>query len=240
MAKHVCAASLLLVALLVSSSARAQPASGAAGHWEGALQVPGQELKIALDLAPDADTWQGTIAIPAQNLKGFPLAAITIQGQSVSFALNGVPGNPQFKGTVSQDGKSMSGDFSQGGGTIPFAVARTGDAKFEPLPKSTPITKDLEGAWEGSLEVGGVILRLNLKLSSGADGVAKGILVSVDQGGAEVPIDAIVQNGSHLKLIARAVAGTFEGDLKDGQLTGTWMQGPNTLPLAFKRPAAPR
>lgn len=60
-------------------------------------------------------------------------------------------------------------------------------------------------------------------------GVAKGFLVSVDQEGAEVPIDAIVQNGSHLKLIAQAVAGTFEGDLKDGQLAGTWMQGPKYL-----------
>ena len=154
--------------------------------------------------------------------------------------MNGVPGNPQFKGTVSKDAKSLSGEFSQGGGKVPFAVTRTGDAKFEPLPKSTPITKDVEGSWEGSLDVNGTILRLVVKLSNGPDGVATGTMVSVDQGGAEMPIAAIVQTGSHLKLIVQVVAGTYEGDLKDGQLTGTWTQGPGTLPLIFRRPAPSR
>jgi hypothetical protein len=61
-------------------------------------------------------------------------------------------------------------------------------------------------------------------------------MVSVDQGGVELPIVAVVQTGSHLKLVVQAIAGTYEGDLKDGQLTGTWMQGLGTLPLVFKRP----
>ena len=228
------AASPLLVALILSF---AQPAAGPSGHWEGAIQVPGQELKIEIDLAPRGEKWEGTIAIPAQSLKGFPLAAITVQGDSVSFALNGVPGNPQFKGTVSKDAKTLSGEFSQGGGTMPFAVTRTGDAKFEPPPKSTPITKELEGSWEGSLDVAGKILRLLVKLSNGPDGVATGTMISVDQGGSELPVTAVVQTGSHLKLVVQSVAGTYEGDLKDGQLTGTWTQGPGTLPLVFKRPS---
>jgi hypothetical protein len=231
------AASPLLVALILSVP---QPAAGPSGHWEGAIQVPGQELKIEIDLAPRGDKWEGTIAIPAQGLKGFPLSAITVQGDSVSFALNGVPGNPQFKGTISKDAQSLAGQFSQGGGTVPFAVTRTGEAKFEPPPKSTPITKDLEGSWEGSLDANGTILRLLVKLSNGPDGVATGTMVSVDQSGAELPIAAVVQTGSHLKLVVQAIAGTYEGDLKDGQLTGTWRQGPGTLPLAFKRPPQPK
>jgi len=237
MTTHAFAAPPLLVGLILSL---AQPAAGPSGHWEGAIQVPGQELKIEIDLAPRGEKWEGTISIPAQGLKGFPLSAITVQGDSVSFAMNGVPGDPQFKGTVSKDAKSVSGEFSQGGGTIPFAVTRTGDAKFEPPPKSTPITKDLEGSWEGSLDVGGKILRLVVKLSNRPDGVATGTMVSVDQGGAELPIASVVQTGSHLKLLVLAVAGTYEGDLKDGQLTGTWTQGPGTLPLVFKRPVQSR
>ena len=48
----------------------AQATGGAAGHWEGAIQVPGQELAISVDLARNADaTWEGAIAIPAQNVK---------------------------------------------------------------------------------------------------------------------------------------------------------------------------
>lgn len=231
----------LLVALTLSSSLLlAQPAASPSGHWEGAIQVPGQELKIEIDLAKSGEKWEGTISIPAQSLRGFPLSAITLQGDSVSFALSGLPGNPQFKGTVSKDGKSLSGDFSQGGGTLPFAVVRTGDAKIEPLPKSTPITKDLEGSWEGSLDVNGTTLRLALKLSNRPDGGATGTMISVDQGGSEVPVAAVIQTGSHLKVVVQAISGIYEGDLKDGQLTGTWAQGPGTFPLVFKRPMQSR
>jgi uncharacterized membrane protein len=237
MGKGVFAVVASFVALGISTTVIVgQSAIAPSGHWEGTLQVPGNELAIQVDLSGDGKTWEGTITIPAQNLTSFPLSGITVQDDTVAFAMRGVPGEPQFKGTVSKDGKSLSGDFTQGGGTIPFALTRTGDAKIEPLPKSTPITKDLEGSWEGALDVQGKVLRLALKLTSKPDGVGTGTLVSIDQGGAEIPIGAVIQTGPHLKLVVRAIAGTYEGDLKDGQLTGTWAQGPMTLPLVFTRP----
>jgi len=228
----------VLLAWIGSTLLLAQPAAGPSGHWEGTLQVPGQELKIEIDLASTAGKWQGTITIPAQNMKGFPLSAVTVQGDKASFGMNGIPGNPQFNGTVSKDGKSLSGEFTQGGGTMTFAVVRTGDARIEPPPKSTPITKDLEGSWEGSLDVNGTTLRLLLKLSNRPEGGATGTLVSLDQGAGEAPVAAVVQTGSHVKVLIPVIAGAFEGDLKDGQLAGTWTQGPGTLPLVFKRPAS--
>jgi hypothetical protein len=220
--------------LLASVTALAQPAGAPSGHWEGAIQIPGQELKIEVDLQKTSDKWDGTISIPVQGLKGFPLSSITVQADSVSFAMKGVPGEPTFKGTLSKDSKTLSGDFSQGGGSIPFALTRTGDAKIDPLPKSTAITKDLEGSWEAALDVDGKILRLLLKLSNQA-GTATGTLISVDQGGAEIPISTVVQTGTQLKLLLPVISGTYEGDLKDGQLTGKWTQGPRTWPLVFKR-----
>jgi hypothetical protein len=83
--------------------------------------------------------------------------------------------------------------------------------------------------------VNGTTLRLVAKLSNQADGTATGTLVSLDQGGAEIPIASVVQDGAHLKLLVPAVVGNYEGDLKDGQLTGTWTQGPRTWPLVLKR-----
>jgi hypothetical protein len=62
-----------------------------------------------------------------------------------------------------------------------------------------------------------------------------GTIVSLDQGGAEVPIAAVVQSDSHLTLHVPSVVGNYEGDLKDGELTGKWTQGPKTWPLVFKR-----
>ena len=225
----------LLALVTVSAPASAQPAPAASGHWEGAIQIPGQELKIEVDLAGAGEKWEGRITIPAQNLKAFPLSSIAVKGESVSFAMHGIPGNPVFKGTVSKDAKTLAGDFTQGGASLPFALTRTGEAKIEPLPKSTPIAADLEGSWQGTLDVGGKTLRLALKLANQGGGAATGTMISLDQGGVEIPIAAIVQNGTQVRLLVQAVAGVFEGQLKEGELTGTWTQGPNAWPLVFKR-----
>ena len=226
---------LLIVLVASSAVASAQPATAPSGHWEGAIQTPGQELKIEIDLDGSGDKWKGTINVPVQGLKGFPLSAISVQNDAVTFAMKGVPGDPLFKGAVSKDAKTLSGTFSQGGGSVPFALTRTGEAKFEPLPKSTAVGKDLEGSWEGTLDADGTLLRLTVKLSNQADGTAAGMLISVDQNGVEIPIAAVVQTNSHLTLHVPSVVGRYEGDLKDGELTGKWTQGPKTWPLVFKR-----
>jgi hypothetical protein len=202
----------------------AQSTTGGAGHWEGSIEVPGQALAIVVDLAPkEGQPWVGTISIPAQNLKGFPLTDITVKENAVGFGMKGVPGDPRFTGTLSADGKSIAGHLSQGGGTLPFTLAWKGEAKIEEPPKSTEITKDLEGAWEGSLDVQGNVLRLVLKLANQPGG-ATGVLVSVDQGGAELPVTSITQTGSQLKFTITTINAGYTGDLKDGQLTGTWSQ----------------
>jgi uncharacterized protein len=176
-----------------------------------------------------------SINVPVQGLKGFPLSAISVQNDAVTFAMKGVPGDPLFTGTVSTDAKTLSGTFSQGGGSVPFTLTRTGEAKFEPLPKSTAVGKDLEGSWEGTLNADGTLLRLTVKLSNQPDGTATGMLISVDQNGVEIPIAAVVQTNSHLTLHVPSVVGRYEGDFKDGELTGQWTQGPKTWPLVFKR-----
>jgi hypothetical protein len=235
MATRMSVLKALVTVTFLSAAAFAQPAAAPSGHWEGTIQVPGQELKIEVDLAKTGDTWEGRVSIPAQGMKGFPLSSISVQGDAVSFAMKGIPGDPTFTGTLAKDGKALSGNFTQGGGTIPFALTRTGEAKIEPLPKSTPITKEVEGAWEGSLDIDGNVLRLLARLANGPDGTGTGTLVSLDQGGAEIPIGAVIQDGAKIKLLLPAIVGTYEGALKDGQLSGTWTQGPRSWPLVLKR-----
>jgi hypothetical protein len=109
----------VLITLAFSSAVTfAQSATAPSGHWEGTIQIPAQELKVEVDLAGGGETWEGTISVPAQGLKAFPLSAISVQANSVSFAMKGIPGTPTFRGTVAADGKTMSGDFSQGGATF--------------------------------------------------------------------------------------------------------------------------
>lgn len=230
---------LLLTSLLVLAAhgiPAAQAPAGPAGHWEGAIEVPGQALAIEVDLAAKDGTWMGIISILPQNLKGFQLSEVVVYGTSVGFVMKGVPGEPSFKGTLSADGKAIAGDFSQGGGTLPFTLAWKGDARFPEKVKSTPITKDVEGAWEGALDVQGKVLRLTLTLTNHAEG-ATGMLVSVDQGGVEIPVSSVVQDGPKLALGITLVNGGWVGELKDAELVGTWTQGPGSLPLTFRRPA---
>jgi hypothetical protein len=233
----VCAVGILTSVGAQNPAAPPQAQSGPAGHWEGAIQIPGQELQIEIDLADrGGGKWEGAINIPSQGLKAYPLSGIAVQGNTVSFLMKGVPGEPHFKGTVSKDAKSISGDFSQGGGTTTFSLAWKGEAKIAAAAKSTAITKDLEGSWEGAIDVNGKSLRLVLKLANQA-GAATGTLVSVDQGGAEIPITTITQKGAHLNVAVTAVSGVFDLDMKDGQLGGTWSQGPASFPIVFKRSA---
>jgi hypothetical protein len=225
------------VALVVPPLATAQSTAGPAGHWEGAIQVPNSALGILIDLAKnEKGEWEGTIDIPAQNLKAFPLTKIAVKENSVRFVMKGPPGDPSFDGKLSADGTSMTGIFSQGGASLDFAMKRTGDARMEAPAKSTPVTKELEGAWEGTLNAGGKNLRLILKMTNQSDGAATGSIVSVDQNGVEIPVTTITQNGASLKLDVKSINASYTGELKDGTLTGDWTQGQGTLPLTFKRP----
>lgn len=227
-------AACVLLAVL-PGPAPAQSAAGPAGHWEGTIEAPGQALAIQVDLASRAaGTWEGSITIPAQGIKSFPLAQVTAKDGAVGFVMKGVPGDPTFKGTLSKEGRSIAGDYTQGTVTLPFTLAWKGDAVIAPAAKSTPITADVAGTWEGALDVNGTTLRLVATLTDHSDG-ATGTVVSVDQGGVEIPIATIVQAATHVTLTVSAIGAVFEGDLKNGQLAGTWKQGPGSLPLVFKR-----
>jgi CubicO group peptidase (beta-lactamase class C family) len=112
------------LALCWPAIARAEDVPAPAGHWEGAIELPGKSLKIDIDLVKGGDAWSGDISIPEQGAKDLPLKDVKLDGIEITFALPGVPGNARFKGTISGDKTSISGDFSQGGQTFPFKIAR--------------------------------------------------------------------------------------------------------------------
>ena len=116
----------ILIAMLtcvVSTGTWAQAASPFAGHWTGAIHVPGTELAFDVDLSRGPAGWTGDISIPAQNAKDLPLTGLAVSGDSITFAIQGIPGNPTFRGVLAGDGKSIAGTFSQGGQTFPFEMA---------------------------------------------------------------------------------------------------------------------
>lgn len=128
---------LALVALLGVAGTPALAQGPADGHWEGAIEVPSQPLEIEVNLETGEDgALTGTISIPAQGLKNADLSdlsATTEDGATtVLFAIPGIPGDPRFEGTLSEDGTTLAGTFRQGGAELPFELTSGGaDAATE-------------------------------------------------------------------------------------------------------------
>ena len=114
--------------LLLAPLSAPQPQAN--GLWEGAINLPAGTLDVAvrLDRAVEGE-WSGTIDIPAQGAKAAALADIAIEGRSVRFSIARVPGSPTFAGTLSDDGATISGDFTQGPGKLTFTLRRNATGK---------------------------------------------------------------------------------------------------------------
>ena len=93
--------------------------------------------------------------------------------------------------------------------------------------------EDAAGDWAGAL-MGQ--LHLVVHLTRGADGKLTGIMESVDQGDAKIPLGEVDATPDHLKFTVPAVKGSYDATWDDAkkQWTGTWTQG-QSLPLALHR-----
>ncbi len=233
---------ILLTALLLAPAPPllAQTVADPAGHWEGAIHTPNMAVNIEIDLAKNSTgELAGTFGQPAETLKGFPLANIVLDGRLIGFQIKGsAPADRMFKGALSADGETMSGQYSQGGHTMPFKLNRTGDPRIEPPARSAAIGKELEGTWKGTLDVNGAQRTLVVTLTNQPDGTSAGTFVNVEEA-LEIPIAAITQKASSVTLDVKAVGGSYSGVLNgDGtELVGTLTQGSAALPLTLRRSA---
>ena len=239
------AAAFLLCALVSSTGlAWAQEEASPQGRWEGQIRIPGQPLEVIVDLVRgDGDEWRGEIDIPVQGGKDFRLANVKVDGLQVSFSMQGVPGNPSFRGKLSKNGENISGDFSQGSAQFPFVLSRSDESPdVAPGPVTTPIPdgvpgEGLEGIWLGALNPDPITLRLLFKISKSEDGSLSGTVDSIDQGAEGLKISKIRFDGNSVLLKLKQPVAEFEGTMsEDGsRITGEWRQGSSALPLVLKR-----
>jgi hypothetical protein len=94
--------------------------------------------------------------------------------------------------------------------------------------------EDAAGDWAGVL-MGQ--LHIVVHITRAVDGKLSGILESVDQGDAKIPIDTIDATPDHLKFSIAAIGGGYDAqwDESKKQWTGTWTQGGTPLPLDLTR-----
>jgi uncharacterized protein (TIGR03067 family) len=208
-----------------------------------------------------ADALQGTwaaVAVAGRDLPPGMHAAIVFTGTKYQGFENGVANE---SGTITLDltkrpialdltiaegrdaGKTQLGILEVAGDTMSMVLAEPGitvrpaalTGEVLTLARITPLPKNLEGSWEGTLAAAGTQMRLAINLANGANGLATGKLISIDQGNREAPIAAVVVRGARVTLVMPAVRGGFDAKLENGELTGTWTQPGGSVPLSLKR-----
>jgi len=93
------------------------------------------------------------------------------------------------------------------------------------------------GTWQGTLAGAGERLQFVLKIANDESG-ASAVVISPDQGGAEIPVTVIGQKDAKLTLVVMAGVGCeYRGEInKDGtELNGTWSQSGAEFPLKLKK-----
>ena len=230
---------LLLVALCLLSAGpvRAQQAADPSGHWEGTIQTPGMAIVFEIDFARnEKGVLTGTVNLPGERINGLPLTKVAIDARSIAFHARS---DQPMRGELSADGKTIAGDYFAQGNTLPFTMIRTGESKMPAPPKSAPVSKQLEGTWEGVLETHGVEMHFLLKVANLPDGTSTGRIINLDQGELELPV-TITQQGATVTLDVAPIVSSYAGTMnaEGTELAGTFTQGANSAALTFRRTAA--
>jgi hypothetical protein len=217
------------------ASVRAQTAGDPAGHWDGAIHAPFGDVRVEVDLATnDRGTLAGTFSNPAERLHGLPLAKVAVDGRAVDLEIKLGSDGQRFRGALSADGRSMSGDFLMGVYAVPFSLMRTGDARIEPPPRSPAIDKALEGAWNGAFDIEGRSMAVVVTMTNQGDGTATGNWLN--EGGVQIPL-TIAHQGDRLTLGTKVTPASYSGTVNlDGtEIVGTYTEGRLELPLTLLR-----
>jgi hypothetical protein len=224
------------VCLWIVCTMAASAQSDMRGHWTGIVG----EVGVEIDLDQAASGWTGSLSMPARGMSGIPLDGVTFADGKAAFVIRGI--GQRFTGTLSTDGKTLDGAFASATDSHAAKLTRTGEAKVD-LPKPNPaVAPEFLGSWAGTIQfeqLGGPPLRVTVTISNGAAG-AEAQVVSLDQGNAQLPVNAITQKGTKLTLEVKVAGGVYEGEINNGgtEMHGTWSQMGNSTALVLKKTAA--
>ncbi|MBZ5595511.1 MAG: hypothetical protein LAP39_24975 [Acidobacteriia bacterium] len=228
----------LIAPLLLACAILCQASEPAAARWEGTVQIPGREMRVVIDLAQDSQgRWTGSAVVPGFGIKGTPLADIVINESEVAFTIKGALGDPKFKGRLTGSG-ALTGDYQQAGNTAPFTLQKAGPPQVESPRGSTSVRKELEGTWQGEMDLFGTVkVRLDLVNEAGGTATAKFIFTRNKE--TPLPLNLVTDEGGILTVESTENGITYEGRFRKeaSEITGTFQQGPFEVPLVLRSAA---
>jgi hypothetical protein len=212
------------------------------GHWKGNVEVmPGMKLTFGLNIGKIADgSYKATLDVLEQAAKNIPATAINVNGKATEMKWDALQIN--IKGTLSEDGNRIEGEWKQRGKAEKVTFARI-DAPATLIPNDISYEADpakpddIRGEWAGKLEIPNQKLRIILKIGKTPKGEFAGSLTSPDQGPGELPMASASIEPPKVTMEWPAIRGKFEGVITNegAALDGTWEQFGNKMPLKLER-----
>lgn len=207
---------LIVASHLFGGQVFAQGAAAPQGDFNGQLGP----LKVVLHLTKSADgALAGTLDSPNQGARGIPCADFHLDGSAFSFHVPAV--NGAWTGTVSADGATLTGTWSQGT-PLPLVFARD---TFVAAAKPSAV----DGIWLGTIQ-GPQPLRIQVVIRSGSKGELVCSFDSVDQNTFGLACANAKIDNLGFSFQVPPVDGHWTGRLsEDGSsLTGAWTQAINS------------
>lgn len=102
--------------------------------WQGALEVGGAKLRLVLKIskAPDG-TLTATMDSIDQGAMSLPVDSITIEGKTMRFTMKQI--GSSYEGTLNEGGTEVSGQWKQGGVSLPLVFKKADTAAEAPTLK---------------------------------------------------------------------------------------------------------
>ncbi len=97
------------------------------GKWEGSLDAMGNTLRLVFNLANADNSANGTIDSLDQNVNGIRMDEISATENAIKITIKVVGGS--YSGKLSEDGKVLSGEWTQMGNTLPLVLKKASAAR---------------------------------------------------------------------------------------------------------------
>jgi len=125
---------------LGAASAWAQTPSVASlsGDWSGELTPGGKSIRIVFRVTGTPGSWSATLDSPDQGAAGIPVASVSeTAGGDVAFTV--AIAHAAYTGHISPDGTTVSGQWSQGGLSLPLTLHHSAKVAAARRRPQTPI-----------------------------------------------------------------------------------------------------
>jgi hypothetical protein len=135
---------MIIIAASVASALLAQDITG---DWQGTLQIPGQTLRLVMNITK-ADTGLKAVMHSIDQGATIPVNSVTLQGSTLKMTMNMITG--AYEGTLNADGNSITGTWTQGGGKpLPLNLDRaTKETAWVIPPKPKAMAADANPVFE--------------------------------------------------------------------------------------------